>query len=243
MNQILKQLKEKGTQLLKNIVSPEWTKLVGKESVFRTGGIIALTLWLFSVDHRMSLVCAMVLILSFSKRIWWPLYLCSVMVVASNYFVYDNKIDHYILFDLTPAIVAITYQTKDLYYAVLLICFYFGQSGFAKVWHGWLNLNTHTIWSILVFYHENGFSESAHKLLQYDVEWAWEALDYIVSIFEFAFAAAIFYRKLFLALILLLPFFHIGVFAMLEINYSRYNCLYIFVVWCLIGNRNAYNMR
>lgn len=191
-----------------------------------SNGIIA-TLVIFSIT------AAVMIIKVFVDKADWLIIIPSVAVIAVNSFYYDQKIDHRILHDLLPMLIYATITTRNLFWITISLCFFWGQSGFAKAWHGWLDIDTQAAYSHLLFYHLSGFSDRAVWFLQNLPSVAWEILDWTVVLFELSFILAFFAPKVLRALIPIAVLFHAGVWLMFDINYFFMMPIYLFLFFCL----------
>lgn len=162
----------------------------------------------------------------------WLIVIPSVAVIAVNSFYYDQKIDHRILHDLLPMLIYATIATRNLFWITISLCFFWGQSGFAKAWHGWLDTETQSAFSHLLFYHLNDFSDRAGWFFQELSVVAWEVLDWLVVLFELSFILAFFVPRALRVLIPIAVLFHAGVWLMFDINYFFMLPIYLFLFLC-----------
>lgn len=164
-----------------------------------------------------------------------------VMVVGYGFTYSLGKIDHNVLFILTPAVMAAAgWSGRGAVRPVVLRLWAFSvglamlSAGLTKVLVGWLDPGTHaTFGSALMFVHAYDRSGPLTTLaLRSDAGWMWEPLDIAAVALECGLILTVFSWVWFRRALALLCLFHVGVLLLLGIPFGLNVLAYAaFVPW------------
>lgn len=178
----------------------------------------------------------------------------TLLVCQSFSFAY-GKIDHNIIWLIIPLIMAfsgwgnaysldavIQKREEENSWAISLMALLLGfamfTAGFAKIYSGWLSLDSQATLSHMVYnalYWERS-PLLLPNILQIKSVFFWEALDYLAVIFELGFLFAIIWPQVFRFFILSAVLFHISVFLTFEIVFTINLLTYLlFINWAILN--------
>lgn len=197
-------------------------------------------------------VLLVMLLFGFKTR-WTSLALGLCLLVAYSFVYSLGKIDHNIIALLIPLIMAFSgwgskYSMDEkstseksegwpIALLVLLLSFAMFTAGFSKLIGGWLNPQTHAAQSIFYFTYfvDERRDLLAPLLIHVTNSTFWEVFDYMGVFFELAFIPAMFFPRVFRALIAFTVGFHLMNLLIMNITFTFNLIIYVmFIDWKIV---------
>lgn len=176
-------------------------------------------------------------------------------IIASHFAFSFGKIDHSILYIITPAIMGLAgwgnafsidaqcrksclVPVKPHYISLLVLIIGFGyfSSGYFKLMNSWIDwdINTHAArtWGIMTYYREERRALLGYSFTSINNHLFWEFLDYITVLLELSLLIVIINQKVFQIVLLILTFFHIVIYLTIGIPFFIHIVIFgIFFPW------------